>query len=56
VSGFKRISILKDLGVPINSQNHRREGIGDLQLFSSSLRESLTTRGFNAVDASLLKN
>ena len=51
VSGFRRISILRDLGHPdILARVIDEKELGDLQLFSSSLHENLTTRGFNAVE------
>jgi ParB/RepB/Spo0J family partition protein len=51
VSGFRRISILRDLGRPdILARIIDEKELGDLQLFSSSLHENLTTRGFNPVE------
>jgi ParB/RepB/Spo0J family partition protein len=51
VSGFRRISILRDLGRPdILARIIDEKELGNLQLFSSSLHENLTTRGFNAVE------
>jgi ParB family chromosome partitioning protein len=54
VSGFRRISILKDLGCPDSlARIIDEQELGDLQLFSSSLHENLTTRGFNAVEMAI---
>jgi ParB family chromosome partitioning protein len=54
VSGFRRISILEDLGCPDSlARIIDEKELGDLQLFSSSLHENLTTRGFNAVEMAI---
>ena len=54
VSGFRRISILKDLGRPDSlARIIDEKELEDLQLFSSSLHENLTTRGFNAVEMAI---
>lgn len=54
VSGFRRISILKDLGRPdLSARIIDEKESGDLQLFSSALHENLTTRGFNAVEKAI---
>jgi ParB/RepB/Spo0J family partition protein len=54
VSGFRRISILRDLGRPeLSARIIDEKELGDLQLFSSSLHENLTTRGFNAVEKAI---
>ena len=54
VSGFRRISILRELGRPdILARIIDEKELGDLQLFSSSLHENLTTRGFNAVEKAI---
>ncbi len=53
VSGFRRISVAQELGhEEIESRIFERE-FGDLDLFSISLRENLTSRGFNAVEKAI---
>jgi ParB/RepB/Spo0J family partition protein len=54
VSGFRRISILRELGRPdILARIIEDEAFGDLQLFSTVLHENLTTRDFNAVERAI---
>ena len=54
VSGFRRISVMKELG---NSEMESRvvgeKEMDEFQLFSLSLQENLTTRGFNAVEKAI---
>jgi ParB family chromosome partitioning protein len=54
VSGFRRISVMKELG---NSETESRvvgeKEMDEFQLFSLSLQENLTTRGFNAVEKAI---
>ncbi len=54
VSGFRRISVAQELGhEEVESRIFGRE-LGDLELFSISLRENLTSRGFNAVEKAIV--
>jgi ParB family chromosome partitioning protein len=54
VSGFRRISILKNLGRPeLLARTIGEKELEDLQLFSSALHENMTTRGFNPVETSI---
>ena len=54
VSGFRRISVLKELGKSeIESRVFEEEEMEEFQLFSLSLRENLTTRGFNTVEKAI---
>jgi ParB family chromosome partitioning protein len=54
VSGFRRISILKEMGDPdILSRVIEENEMDDLQAFSISLHENLTTRGFNTVEKAI---
>jgi len=51
ICGFRRISVMKELGKSeIESRVFEEKEIDELQLFSLSLHENLTTRGFNAVE------
>ena len=53
VSGFRRISVARELGhEEIESRIFGKE-LADLELFSISLRENLTSRGFNAVEKAI---
>jgi ParB/RepB/Spo0J family partition protein len=51
ISGFRRISVMKEFGNPeIEAKVFKEEEKADLQLFSLSLHENLTTRGFNTIE------
>jgi ParB family chromosome partitioning protein len=51
VCGFRRISVMKELGKSeIESKVFEEKEMNEFQLFSLSLHENLTTRGFNAVE------
>jgi ParB family chromosome partitioning protein len=51
VCGFRRISVMKELGKSeIESKVFEEREMNAFQLFSLSLHENLTTRGFNAVE------
>jgi len=53
VSGFRRISVVQELGGgEIESRIFGKE-FADVELFSISLRENLTSRGFNAVEKAI---
>jgi ParB family chromosome partitioning protein len=54
VCGFRRISVMNELGNPeIESRVFEKEEMDDLQLFSISLHENLTSRGFNTVEKAI---
>ena len=54
VSGFRRIIILKELGIfEIPAMIFEEKGRNALELFILSLRENLTTRGFNTVEKAI---
>jgi ParB/RepB/Spo0J family partition protein len=54
VSGFRRISVIKELGSSeIESKVVGEKEMDEFQLFSLSLQENLTTRGFNAVEKAI---
>jgi ParB/RepB/Spo0J family partition protein len=54
VCGFRRLSVMKELGKPeIESRVFEEEEMDEFQLFSLSLQENLTTRGFNAVEKAI---
>ncbi len=54
VCGFRRISVMKELGrSEIESRVFEEREMNDFQLFSLSLHENLTTRGFNAVEKAI---
>ncbi len=54
VSGFRRVSILRELGeTEIESRAFEKEGADPFTLFLISLHENLTTRGFNAVEKAM---
>jgi ParB/RepB/Spo0J family partition protein len=51
ICGFRRISVMKELGKSeIESRVFEEKEMDEFQLFSLSLHENLTTRGFNAVE------
>ena len=51
ISGFRRISVMEELGrLEIESKVVGEKEMDEFQLFSRSLQENLTTRGFNAVE------
>ena len=54
VSGFRRISVMKELGKSeIESMLVEEKETDEFRLFSLSLHENLTTRGFNAVEKAI---
>jgi len=54
VCGFRRISIFRELGNPeIESRILEEKEMDDFKLFSISLHENLTTRGFNTVEKAI---
>ena len=54
ISGFRRISVMKELGKSEIESKVFEEGERDeFQLFSLSLHENLTTRGFNPVEKAI---
>jgi ParB family chromosome partitioning protein len=54
VSGFRRVSVIHELGNPeIESRVLGDRGADDFRLFSISLHENLTTRGFNTVEKAI---
>jgi ParB family chromosome partitioning protein len=51
ICGFRRISVMKELGKSeVESKVFEETEMDEFQLFSISLQENLTTRGFNAVE------
>jgi ParB family chromosome partitioning protein len=54
ICGFRRISVMKELGKPeIESRVFEEKEMDEFQLFSLSLHENLTTRGFNTVEKAI---
>ena len=54
VCGFRRSSVMKELGKSeIESRVFEEKEMDEFQLFSLSLHENLTTRGFNAVEKAI---
>ncbi len=54
ICGFRRISVMKELGKSeIESRVFEEDQRGEFRLFSLSLHENLTTRGFNAVEKAI---
>jgi ParB-like chromosome segregation protein Spo0J len=54
VCGFRRISVMKELGNPeIESRVFEEAEVNELQLFLISLHENLTSRGFNTVEKAI---
>ena len=54
ISGFRRISVVKELGkLEIESRVFEEDETDEFRLFSLSLHENLTTRGFNAVEKAI---
>jgi ParB family chromosome partitioning protein len=54
ISGFRRISVMKELGKSeIEARLFEEKETDELRLFSLSLHENLTTRGFNAVEKAI---
>ncbi len=57
ISGFRRISVLKELRKSeIESRVLEGKEIDEFRLFSLSLHENLTTRGFNTVEKAIALN
>ena len=51
VCGFRRISVMKELGKSeIDSRVFEEKEMDESQLFSLSLHENSTTRGFNSIE------
>ena len=54
ICGFRRISVVKELGKSeIESRVFEEKEMDEFQLFSLSLQENLTTRGFNTVEKAI---
>jgi ParB family chromosome partitioning protein len=54
ICGFRRISVMKELGKSeIESRVFEEKEMDEFQLFSLSLHENLTTRGFNVVEKAI---
>ncbi len=54
ISGFRRISVMKELGkLEIESRVFEEKETDEFRLFSLCLHENLTTRGFNAVEKAI---
>ncbi len=54
VCGFRRLSVMKELERPeVESRVFEEKEMDEFQLFSLSLQENLTTRGFNAVEKAI---
>jgi ParB family chromosome partitioning protein len=54
VCGFRRISVYHELGNPeIEARVFGEKEMNDLQLFSLSLHDNMTTRGFNVVEKAM---
>ncbi len=57
ISGFRRISVVKETGKPeIESRVLGEKEKDELRLFSLSFHENLTTRGFNTVEKAIALN
>jgi ParB family chromosome partitioning protein len=57
VCGFRRVSIMEELGsLEIESRVFGEKETDELRLFSISLHENLTSRGFNAVEKAIALN
>jgi len=54
ICGFRRISVMKELGKSeIESRVFEEKEMNEFQLFSLSLHENLTTRGFNTIEKAI---
>ncbi len=54
VCGFRRLSVMKELGKSeVESRVFEEKEMDEFQLFSLSLQENLTTRGFNTVEKAI---
>jgi len=54
VCGFRRISVMKELGkTEIEARVFEEKEMSEFQLFSLSLHENLTTRGFNSIEKAI---
>jgi len=54
VCGFRRVSVMKEVGKSeIESRVFEEKEMDEFQLFSLSLHENLTTRGFNTVEKAI---
>jgi ParB family chromosome partitioning protein len=54
ICGFRRISVMKELGKSeIESRVFEEKEMNEFQLFSFSLHENLTTRGFNTIEKAI---
>jgi ParB/RepB/Spo0J family partition protein len=57
ICGFRRISVMKELEkAEIESRVFEEKEMDEFQLFSLSLHENLTTRGFNTVEKAIALN
>jgi ParB-like chromosome segregation protein Spo0J len=57
ICGFRRISVMKELEkTEIESRVFKEKEMDEFQLFSLSLHENLTTRGFNTVEKAIALN
>jgi ParB family chromosome partitioning protein len=57
ICGFRRISVMKELEkTEIESRVFEEKEMDEFQLFSLSLHENLTTRGFNTVEKAIALN
>jgi len=55
ICGFRRISVMKELGKSeIESRVFEEKEMNEFQLFSFSLHENLTTRGFNTIEKAIV--
>ena len=55
VSGFRRLAVFQELGShEVDSRVLGESELDDLKLFSLSLHENLTTRGFNSVEKAIV--
>jgi ParB/RepB/Spo0J family partition protein len=55
VSGFRRLAVFQELGShEVDSRVLGERELDDLKLFSLSLHENLTTRGFNSVEKAIV--
>ncbi len=55
VSGFKRLSVCKQLGLKeVEAFSYRKSELGDLEGFHMGLHENLTTRSLNLIEKSMV--
>ncbi len=54
ISGFRRIAVLNELGIPdVPSRIFNKDEKDELQFFSIALHENMTTRGLNSVEKAI---